>query len=146
VGKFSAGVKGWANRTKARQVAIFKIAVQKVVDDMLLTIPKSGNMPIDTGNLRRSLKASTANMPQTVSDSEFQFADGFGEVEFTIAGASAGDTLYLGFQAAYARRMEHGFQGTDSLGRTYNQAGFAFVGQAALNWQKFVDEAVRETK
>lgn len=145
MGRFSAGVRDWTKKTKARQVAIFRIAVQKVVDDMLLTIPKSGNMPIDTGNLRRSLKSSTSSMPEVIGDSDFQFGNDLGGIELTIANASAGDTLYLGFQAAYARRMEHGFQGIDSLGRTYNQAGFAFVGQAALNWKRYVGEAVRET-
>jgi len=145
MGKFSAQVKAWAKETEAKKAAVFKIATQKLVDAMILTIPKQGNLPVDTGNLRRSLMASTSVRPTIISGKE-DFTDGFSEVEFVISGATIKDKIYIGFQAEYARRMEYGFIGQDALGRVYNQAGFAFVGQAALDWQRFVDEAVREVK
>ena len=41
-------------------------------------------------------------------------------------------------------RLNYGFTGTDSLGRTYNQAGRLFVERNAGRWQEFVDAAARE--
>lgn len=98
----------------------------------------SGRMPVDTGNLRRSLMASTAEMP-ALKEGKEEFSDS--GVEMVISGAELGSTVYLGFQAAYALRMEYGFVGQDSLGRTYNQAGYGFVEAAAQRWPQIVAEA-----
>lgn len=55
-----------------------------------------------------------------------------------------GQVVYLGFQAAYARRLNHGFVGEDELGRSYNQAGYHFVEGVAQQWQRIVaEEAAR---
>ena len=79
-------------------------------------------------------------MQHGVSD----FPGNSGQIALTIAGAELTDTIYLGFQAAYALRMEYGFIGQDSLGRTYNQSGNQFVGLAAQRWQEFVDNAAKD--
>jgi hypothetical protein len=52
--------------------------------------------------------------------------------------------IWIGYQAAYARRMNYGFVGADSLGRVYNQAGNYFVEGAILQWRSFVAESIRE--
>lgn len=57
-----------------------------------------------------------------------------------------GETLYIGFQANYARRMNYGFVGEDSLGRTYNQSGFGFVEKAAARWPFIVDAAAAKVR
>lgn len=95
-------------------------------------------MPIDTGNLRRSLMASTSAMP-TIKEGKETFTDT--GLELVIAGANLGSAVYLGFQAAYAPRMNYGFVGTDSLGRVYNQAGFGFVDAVAQRWPQIVAAA-----
>lgn len=138
---FAAQVKGWTERTKKAQEHIFRMSVQRLVDAMLLPKQRGGNMPVDTGNLRRSLLASTSAMP-SIRKGEETFPDNTGQIALTIANASVNDTLYLGFQAAYARRMEYGFIGTDSLGRNYNQQGNHFVSLAVQKWQQIVDKAV----
>lgn len=140
---FSAQVKGWADKTKKAQEHIFRMSVQKLADEILLPKERGGNMPVDTGNLRRSLLASTSAMPAIRSGSE-TFSDNSGQIALVVGSASANDTLYLGFQAAYARRMEYGFVGEDSLGRNYNQAGNHFVSLAVQKWQQIVDKAVKE--
>lgn len=101
-------------------------------------------MPIRTGNLRRSLLASTTAPPRVVQgQGEFSFTDQSGGIELTIAGAEIGQTIYLGFQANYARRMNYGFVGEDSKGRSYNQEGYHFIEGVAQRWQQIVmEEAV----
>lgn len=143
MGKFSAQVSSWVRETKERQTAVFRIAVQEVSDDMLQTVHSGGSMPIDTGNLRRSLRGSTSAMPP-IRDGAVVFSSDGGQIELTIAGAEITDTIFLGFQAAYGPRMNYGFTGTDKLGRKYNQAGFHFVDKAAQKWGIFVAEAIQE--
>jgi hypothetical protein len=64
--------------------------------------------PVDTGYLRASWKPS-----------------------IDASAVGVGDVWELANTAKYARRVEFGFIGKDSLGRTYNQAGCGFV-RAAL--------------
>lgn len=111
--------------------------------EMTRTIPSGGNLPIKTGNLARSLLAQTGSMPMTVSGkTDFAGQD----IGVTLLNWTPGERLYLGFQAAYARRQNYGFVGTDSLGRNYNQSGFAFVEKAAAKWPFIVEAAAMKVK
>jgi len=69
-----------------------------------------------------------------------------GETSYTVALGSydIGDTLTFAWTAPYALRMELGFTGEDSKGRTYNQAGRHFVGQNARRFPEFVAKRARE--
>ncbi len=49
-------------------------------------------------------------------------------------GIQLGDMLSFYWSSPYARRIEQGFRGTDSMGRSYNQAGRFFL---ATNMEKF---------
>lgn len=140
---FSASVSKWTEKATRNQVLVFRSATQDLVDAVLLSKHSGGNMPIDTGNLRRSLMGSTAAMP-TVQRGVTDFPDNSGQISLTIAGAKLTDTIYLGFQAPYALRMEYGFIGEDAIGRYYNQSGNQFVGLAAQRWQEFVDNAAKD--
>lgn len=140
---FSAQVKDWTEKAKRNQELVFKQAVQHLADAILLTKDKGGNMPHETGNLKRSLLASTSSMPQVITEKK-EFPENEGQITATIAGAKITDSIYLGFQAAYAARMNYGFVGTDSIGRTYNQSGNLFVDLAAQRWQEFIDQAAKE--
>lgn len=135
---FAAQVSDWCRQEKAREEAVFQLAAQMVADDVRVTIPAGGSLPIDLGNLRRSLMASTTSMP-SVREGEETFVES--GVQMVIEGAEIGDTVYLGFQAAYALRMEYGFVGQDSLGRNYNQRGFGFVEKTGERWPQLVKEA-----
>jgi hypothetical protein len=46
----------------------------------------------------------------------------------------------------YARRLNYGFTGTDSLGRQYNQRGYFFVDLAAQRWQQIVTANVNRLR
>lgn len=48
-------------------------------------------------------------------------------------------TLRVGTNVAYAARVEFGFVGTDSLGRTYNQAGKPYLRPVLTHKQEFMD-------
>ncbi len=135
---FAAQVSEWAKAEIEREEAIFHEAAQAVANEVRTPVSDGGRMPLKTGNLRRSLMASTADMP-TIQEGKTQFQDS--GIELVIAGSQLGETVYLGFQAAYAARMNYGFVGTDSLGRTYNQTGFGFVDAVAQRWPQIVTQA-----
>ncbi len=135
---FAAQVSQWAKAETEREEAVFRTAAQEVANEVRRPVAEGGRMPLKTGNLRRSLMASTADMP-TIQEGKTEFQDS--AIELVIADAHLGDTIFLGFQAAYAARMNYGFVGTDSLGRTYNQTGFGFVDAVAQRWQQIVTQA-----
>lgn len=154
---FAAQVDEWCQATEARMLAVFRESAQRVIAEMQKVGPSvrnpgggaGGNMPVDTGFLRASLM-TTLNNPST----EVKFKDSAvgvqvwdeGAVQLVILSAKIGDSVYAVYSAAYARRMEYGFSGTDSLGRTYNQSGYGFVRLAAQKWQTIVQEVVRDAK
>jgi hypothetical protein len=135
---FSAQVGAWAAAEMERAEAVYQTAAQTVANEVRTPVAEGGRMPIKTGNLRRSLMASTSSMP-TMVEGKQTFSDG--GVELIIAGAELGGTIYLGFQAAYAARMNYGFVGEDSLGRSYNQAGFGFIDAVSQRWVQIVAAA-----
>jgi len=138
---FAEAVGSWASATERRLSAVHKRAVEKLAMEMTRTRAEGGNVPVDTGNLYRSLLASTTAMPKTA---EAPFAGS--NVPSVIATLRLNDTLWLGFQAKYARRINFGFVGADALGRVYNQQGAHFVERAIAMWPQIVREAVEEVK
>ncbi|ACI55694.1 conserved hypothetical protein [Rhizobium leguminosarum bv. trifolii WSM2304] len=135
---FAAEVSEWCRQFEGAAEAVFQTAAQTVANEVRTAVAEGGRMPVKTGNLRRSLMASTSAMP-TIKEGKETFSDS--GLELVIAGAELGSTVYLGFQAAYAARMNYGFVGTDSLGRTYNQAGYGFVDAVAQRWPQIVTQA-----
>jgi len=140
MGQFSDAIRAWGNGELERHRAVFQTAVEIVVNEVTRTVYEGGRMPIDTGNLRRSLTISKTSMPEIKPDqTEFTQED----VAAVILTLFLGDTAYIGFQAAYAARMEYGFVGADSLGRMYNQPGHGFVTAVAQRWDQIIGEAER---
>lgn len=135
---FEASVKRFTIEAKENTSLIFRTAADDLAKAVVKPRSSGGFLPHDTGNLGRSLAASTSVFPG-VDTNEANY--GASNVEFTIAGVEAGDTLYLGFQAAYGPRQNYGFVGSDSLGRNYNQTGAYFVENAAAQWPAFVASA-----
>jgi hypothetical protein len=145
LGQFTASVKAWALKSEQRMTAVFRTAAQTIANEVRIPRAAGGNMPVVTGNLRRSLLASTSPL-QGATQGGSEFADNDGQINAVIANATIGEVVYLGFQAAYARRLEYGFVGQDSLGRTYNQAPAAFVRSAVQRWPQIVNEATEQVK
>jgi hypothetical protein len=130
---FSAQVSDFTKRSKRAQQMVMRTAVQK------LTAAVEDETPEDTGNAFRSWLGSTTAMPPVRPDVA-EFVD-TGATEVAIMGLDAGDTFWFGAQAAYMARLNYGFTGTDSLGRTYNQAGKGWIEANAARWPQYVKEA-----
>ena len=65
MGSFAETVGKWASQTPERVEAVHKRALEKLAMEMTRTKAEGGNVPVDTGNLYRSLLASTTAMPKT---------------------------------------------------------------------------------
>lgn len=134
--KFGDQVKAFAAKAKERQLAIFRESAQAVMEEASTPEGEGGKMPVATGFLRNSAVASTAGPPD---------GDG-GDPTLVFSGIELGQTVWAGWTAAYALRMEHGFYGEDSLGRVYAQAGKGFMRSAAQNWDFIVDTVAKDVK
>lgn len=129
--KFEAQVSEWARQTEARLTATFRDAAQRVANETRQPVGAGGNMPVVTGNLRRSLAVSTVEMPQPRGGNERFETDPGQNITLTIARAQLGQTVYLGFQAIYAR---------------YQENRYGFVRLTAQRWPQIVREAAEAMK
>lgn len=114
--------------------ALLRNSVQALAKEASTTIPNGGRVPVKTGNLARSVVVDT-KPPQVIDVLATQKDFSLG-----VAQIKPGDTVYIGWQAKYSRRLNYGFVGTDSLGRSYNQAGYGFAESAAAKWPTIVRE------
>lgn len=138
---FSATVSAWARKTPQRITAVRRRAIEMLGEEMARTKPEGGRVPVDTGNLSRSLLASTTGMPKTAKG-PFSGSN----IGIITATLRADQPLWIGYQAEYARRREFGFVGADSLGRVYNEQGSHFVQGAIDSWRQIVASAAEEIK
>lgn len=138
---FAVALDSWAKECEKRTEAVYRRSVELLAEEMTNTKPNGGRVPFLTGNLARSLLASTVEMPKT-ADKQFS-GDNVGLI---TANLTLKQSVYLGYQAIYARRLNYGYVGADVLGRVYNQKGNYFVEGALQDWQKIVDQAVQEVK
>ncbi|WPZ05661.1 hypothetical protein [Pelagerythrobacter marinus] len=125
----------WAENKDKLLTALLRNSVQELAKEAGSTIPNGGRVPVRTGNLARSVVVD--NKPP-VRDAEGVVHTMSADFSLGVAGLKPGDTIYIGWTAIYARRMNYGFVGDDSLGRTYNQSGFGFAEAAASKWDGIV--------
>lgn len=127
----------WTLKAERRIDAVIKDSTQSVVEVMQTPKAKGGKMPVDTGNLRNSLMSSLSGG-----------VGAMGPASHIMVAASmkAGDTATFTYTAEYARRVNSGFVGQDSLGRTYNQQGAFFVEGAVDQWPAIVRASVAKAK
>lgn len=141
---FAATIGKWASQTEERTTAVYRRSVELLAEEMTKTKPQGGRVPFLTGNLSRSLLASTAGMPPSAEGAaSFYMGSNVGAVAATL---KPDQPVWLGYQAIYARRRNYGFVGADSKGRVYNDPGSHFVEGAIASWQQIVDRAVKELK
>lgn len=138
---FSATIGKWAAQTEQRIDAVYARSVELLGEELSRTRPEGGRVPFQIGNLSRSLLADKSAMP-TIKGGPFTGNN----VGLIAASLKASEFVYLGYQAAYARRQNFGYIGTDALGRTYNQQGAHFVEGAAAEWPNIVRQAVSEIR
>lgn len=84
--------------------------------------------PVVTGFLRASWHASINSMPVGAGSSpDPSGTTAVAMMNLETVNLQLGDVFYATNGAAYARRVEYGFVGTDSLGRHFNQPPHSFV-------------------
>lgn len=131
---FSATVSQWVQDVEEVHLAVFRESAKRVVEEMLIPRGAGGNMPVDTGYLRSSVRASTSEMPTMREGAKPVEGATYmpdGTVNLVIAGAELGETLYVGFTAIYARRVNY-------------ETGYLFVDLAAQKWQQIVTQVEAE--
>lgn len=128
---FEAQVDAWTRQTKERMEAVFKESAQRVVS---LAVSYT---PVDSGFLRASVQGSLSAMPQInpMAKRGSGLAGRIGDITLTIVGAQLGQTIYVGYTAAYAAHVEYG---------TSRMAPRRFVGRAAAQWQSIVRSVAGE--
>lgn len=124
---FSLIVADWAKKVEAEQIRILHEAARLLVEEMTRPESEGGHMPVETGNLRKSVAVSPAGWIR-IEWLTKKFRDPSNAVANAIAGIEIGTTAYIGFRAPYARKVEM-------------ETGF--VRLAAQRWRAIVDEAVK---
>jgi len=143
---FSAQVDAWARKSEERLRDVFQMASTEVIEEMRKPVGAGGSMPVVSGFLRNSLQvALNADLP-AADRKPTGSAGAPQDVHAVIAGAEIGDTISAGYTAIYALRINYGFQGEDSMGRTYNQQGRLFVEKAVQQWPAIVSSVVARLK
>jgi len=127
----------WTKKTEKRIDAVLKDATQSVVAVAQQTKAKGGRMPVDTGNLRNSLQSSVAGGAM---------GEGASSHILVAPLMKGGDLATFTWTAEYARRVNNGFTGEDSLGRNYSQVGAHFVEGAVDQWPAIVRASIAKAK
>lgn len=110
---FIAAVLNWTEKAKKAPLLVIQETIQ-IINNRIVETTR-----VDTGFLRGSYFASI-NEPPEGEGSIGRDSSAINAVAFDL---KPGDTYYMGNTAVYARRVEYGFVGKDSLGRSYNQQG-----------------------
>lgn len=124
---FSGDVTRWVNKAKDKGNLLFaKIAM--AVDTRIKELT-----PVKTGFLRANWIVTTHLSDQS-------------DLAAALVDTKIGETIYIVNHVVYARRVEYGFVGTDSLGRHYNQQGHHMVQQTMAELPQIIKKAVQEVR
>lgn len=125
---FSAGVDSWIASRKDWLDRVFKQSAQEVIEVV------QAKVPVDTGFCRATAQVSTTEMPSINPDATNEAKEIYvwdpDPVVLAIAGAMSGQTIFFGYTAAYAPRLE--FEGYS------RQAPEGFVRLGAQQWPDIV--------
>lgn len=139
-GRFTAQVDKQIANARAKMLAVRNESVQRTIEIAQTPVSMGGRLRVDTGFLRASFVASVGagNFALTDKpDGEGRYSFDMGQVSLVILGAELTDTITGVWTASYARPREYGARG---------QAGDRFVGLAAQQWPRTVNEVVAELK
>ncbi len=118
---FKIGMSQFAEKAQGRLLQFFTEFSQNVSEAVSVATP------VKTGFLRNSWHV-TINGSDAATVTELKLGDLFGYVN----------------TAVYARRVEYGFVGTDSLGRHYDQPPRAFVRDTVARADAIASETLGE--
>jgi hypothetical protein len=129
---FEAQVGEWARKVEGAFDLLFQEAAQELVSEL------NSLVPIDIGFLKNSLRASPTEMPLLTREGDGTAGtDPSAEIVLVIAGAEAGDVLYLGYTANYAAHVHYGANG---------RPGRPWVSMVAQRWEQIVATKAAEVR
>lgn len=131
--EFSAKLQQWAERVGNDVTALARQACQEVSSQVVQATP------VDTGFLRGNWQPSIGQMAGAIPE-----AGKAANYALISADIKPGDVYYMTNATAYAMRLEYGFEGKDSLGREYHQAGRYYVRDTVANWPQIVESLSKE--
>lgn len=138
---YSAQVDEQVAEAKALMLAVRRESVQRHIEIMQTPLGAGGNLRVDTGFLRASLRTAigSANFAITYKpdDENARYTFDPSDVSLVIAGAEIDDPIEAVYTANYARPREYGARG---------QPGDRWVGLAAQRWVQTVESVVAEVK
>ena len=143
--KFVADLKAYRDLTVAQMRWVFVNSAIDVLADAQTSATGitaggmliEGRIPVVSSDLINSLTSGLNGAGGTAGAESYSLA---------LAGLEIGDTAHFEWTMEYAARIEYGFSGTDSLGRTYNQPGWQFVGLNAAKWPEKVEARARQIR
>ena len=132
---FTADVDRWVQKTKRNLSTIVTEGIEEIARETFEKTPKvtgrlAGSWVV---SLNTPLRGQTGRFAQRVSSLQ-------------ITGYSAGDTIYFGNTEPQARRIEYGFVGSDSLGRSYNQRGRFMLTTTLANANNIFERVARRVR
>lgn len=128
--QFALDVAKFAEQAKANLRLTMIETIQDINEQIVVRSPgPPGKDGKATGFLRGSWHAALNHVPTGRGQAGVIPTS---RLNLVAAQIQPGDVYFLGNTAKYARRLEYGFVGTDSLGRTYNQVGRYWV-QGVMN-------------
>jgi len=130
----------WTKKTEKRIDAVLKDATQSVIAVAQTSKGNGGRMPVITNNLRNSLQSSIAGGASGEGESSHIL------VAPRMEGGDVATFTWGNGDVPYARRVNDGFTGADSLGRNYSQVGAHFVEGAVDEWPAIVRASIRKAK
>jgi hypothetical protein len=141
---FEAQMRGMVEDSLQALKGVFNQSVQDTINQAQLQGPskkgtgKGGRMPVDTGFLRASGRASLEGLPSGPikgdKDKKYPSPDKYTStpsVKTTIATLKLGGSLWFGWTADYANAME---------------VRYGFLGAALQNWQSNVEKNAIEAR
>jgi hypothetical protein len=137
---YMAAIDRWEERVPEELLAIAQQGILNMIGAVV------EDTPFDLGFLRGSWQPSVGGLPPPKASVTLDPGGGMAlaDASLEVANLTLGETFYYSNACVYARRLEYGFVGEDSLGRTYNQAGRFYVTMNAMRWPGFVAQAVAE--
>lgn len=139
--RYRRALGGWAKKLGVDLDALARQVCQEMAQQAV------ENTPVVVGFLRGSWQPSVGKM--SLAQGAAPDASGAAvsaKIAAVIADIKAGDVFYMMNNAVYAKRVEYGFVGQDSLGRTYNQKGRFFVTNTVKRWPLIVQQQAAALK
>ena len=139
----------WTAKGEKRMEAVLKQSANDMLKDIKIVTGITRGGTLQRGAIPRDLGSLAGSLQSTLFGSTAISGAGEDSYVLVLGQMQAGDKVRFawgGANAPYARRIHYGFQGTDSLGRTYNQQGTFWRDDAAAKWESYVNAATIRAK